>query len=100
MRNASLLAPATNSTFARSPGIVVLLHDLKAVISLMTRLSTKHRKWRTRGAVSLSTKSFSLKRAMTQPHPVKSCDSNQDDSQCDDERDRPYVVRLRYPDIF
>jgi len=44
MRNASLLAPATTSTFARSPGIVVLLHDLKAVISLMTRLSTKHRK--------------------------------------------------------
>jgi hypothetical protein len=43
MRHTSLSAPTTGSTFVRSPGIVVLLHDLKVVISLMTRRSTKHK---------------------------------------------------------
>lgn len=35
--------PASSSMFTRSPGIVLLLHDLKVVISLMTRRSAKNR---------------------------------------------------------
>jgi hypothetical protein len=43
MQLTSIASALPNSTFARSPGVIILVHDLKVLISLMARLSAKSR---------------------------------------------------------